>query len=104
MANLQGEDGDLLVEIGDGTDTNPWRQFFGSKKKPLQELGQWRLGLKVPLDELPESTPTEPGVHKVLLTWTQQSYNKGFWTFCGGTDKPLTIEEVSVNVECETEV
>ena len=106
-ATLQEEGGKLLAIIGNGTPNNPWRQFLGSKKGPygpLQELGQWRLGLEVPLDELPESTPAEPGVHKVLLTWTQVSYNKGFWTFCGGTDKPLTIEEVSVNVECDTEV
>lgn len=103
MATIREKDGYLLIIIGDGTPNNPYRRFFGSKKKALQELGEWLLGLKVPLDRLPESTP-EPGVRKVLLTWTQESYNKGFWTFCGGTDKPLTIEEVSVNVECNTEV
>jgi hypothetical protein len=105
MTTLKEEDdGYLLVIIGDGTPNNPYRRFFGSKKRTLPDLGQCRLGLKVPIEGLPESTPAEPGVHKVLLTWTQESYNKGFWTFCGGTDKPLTIEEVSVNVECETEV
>lgn len=107
MANLQEDDGNLLVAIGNGTQNNPWRKFLGSKMcpyGPFEELGKWRLGLKVPLDKLPESTPAKPGVSRVLLTWTQDSYTKGFWTFCGGTDKPLTIEKVSVNVECYTEV
>lgn len=103
-ATLQlGEDeneGCLCAIVGYGPN-NSWRRVF--KNRPLQELGRWRLGIKVLLDRLPEGTPA-PGVHKVLLRWTQQSPQQGFWTFCGGTDKPLTIEEVSVNVECNTEV